>query len=148
MGTTQYHLDILEKRGQVTSARNGFYKYYFPAGVFQDHEKNLLQILNQETSREILMFIIEKKNPTHTDLVQKIRISSPSISWHMSRFIDYKIIKVSKDGKFKRYELNIDPKDLIALMKTYYPNIWKKWSSSLAEIFILLSNERRTDGYD
>ncbi len=142
MGTTQYHLNILEKIGKVNSTRSGLYRYYFPVGIFHDNEKDLLQILNQERGREILMFIIENKNPTHVDIVKKIGRSSSSISWHISRLEDFKLVKGFRDGKFKRYELNIDPKYLIALMKNYYPNMWNKLSGQLAELFILLSNER------
>jgi predicted transcriptional regulator len=144
MGTTQYHLNVLEKAGRISSVRSGLHKYYFPIGVFHDNEKNLLQILNQETSREILMFIVEKGSPTHSDIAQRIGVSSSSISWHISRFEAFEIIRTLKDGKFKRYELNIDPTYLVALMKNYYPNIWNKWSNRLAEIFILLSTERST----
>jgi predicted transcriptional regulator len=142
MGTTQYHLNVLEKTGKISSVRSGLHKYYFPIAVFHDNEKNLLQILNQETSREILMFIVEKGRPTHSDIAQRIGVSSSSISWHISRFETLEIIRTLKDGKFKRYELNIDPKYLVGLMKNYYPNIWNKWSNRLAEIFILLSTER------
>jgi predicted transcriptional regulator len=144
MGSTQYHLNLLEKAGKITSARTGMYRYYFPIGIFHNNEKNLLQILNQEMSREILMFIIEKKNPTHSDIVEKVDISSSALSWHISRLADYQIIKVIRDGKFKRYEMATNPKHLIALMKNYYPNIWSKWSSRLAEIFILLSSEKES----
>ena len=61
MGTAQYQLDRLEKMGRITSTRTGFYKHYFPVGLFQDHEKEILQILSQETARKILMIIIEKQ---------------------------------------------------------------------------------------
>lgn len=123
MGSTQYHLNILEKAGKITSVRTGMYRYYFPIGIFHNNEKNLLQILNQETSREILMCIIEMKNPTHSSIVKEVDISSSALSWHISRLSDYQVIKIIKDGKFKRYELATNPKHLIALMKNYYPNI-------------------------
>jgi predicted transcriptional regulator len=38
MGTVQYQLDKLEKMGKVTSSRRGLYKYYFPAGLFNENE--------------------------------------------------------------------------------------------------------------
>ena len=56
MGTMQYHLNLLEKQN--------LHKYYFPIGLFEKNEKSILQILNQETAREILLSILEKKNPT------------------------------------------------------------------------------------
>src|SRR5438093_11206051 len=55
MGAAQYHLARLEKAGTVTSNRRGLFRYYFPVGVFQDNEKSLLEILSQETARDILI---------------------------------------------------------------------------------------------
>jgi hypothetical protein len=44
---------------KITSARQGSYKFYFSYGIFKDNEKNILQVLSQDTARKILMFIIE-----------------------------------------------------------------------------------------
>lgn len=139
MGTVQHHLNRLEKEGKITSVRNGLYKYYFPIGMFQAKERNLLQILSQETARDILFFIVEKKNPSQSDIVTSIGISSAAVNWHISRLLELDLIDENKDGKFKRYKLNVDSKYLIALMKNYYPNIWSIWSSRIAETFLSLS---------
>ncbi len=77
---------------KITSARQGSYKFYFPYGIFKDNEKNILQVLSQETARKILMFIIERNNPTHTDIVNSIGISAASVNWHVRRLIALKII--------------------------------------------------------
>ena len=69
MGTVQYHLNLLEKNGKTISERHNLHRHYFPVGMFGNNEKNVLKILNQETAREILMFIIEKKDPTQTYIV-------------------------------------------------------------------------------
>ncbi len=139
MGTAQYHLARLEKAGRITSNRRGLFKYYFPIGLFQDNEKNLLEVLSQETAREILMFIIEQKAPTQTDIVERIGVSPASISWHVSRLTEFGIITEVKEGKFKRYQLRGDPKSLISLMKSYYPSLWDRWSNRLAEMFLSMS---------
>lgn len=139
MGTVQYHLGRLENAGRITSNRHGLYKYYFPIGLFQDAEKSLLEILSQETAREIVMFIIEEKNPTQTDIVNKMNVSSASISWHVTRLVEFGIISEIKEGKYKRYQLRGNPKDLMLLMKSYYPSIWDRWSNRLAEMFLSLS---------
>jgi predicted transcriptional regulator len=80
MGTLQYQLVQLEKTGRITSIRRGLYKFYFPSGIFQDNEKDILQILGHETARDILLFIIEHKNPTQTDIVNRIGISPASVN--------------------------------------------------------------------
>jgi predicted transcriptional regulator len=139
MGTAQYHLARLEKAGKVTSNRHGFYRYYFPAGLFGENEKNLLEVLSHETARDIVMFIIEQKSPTQIDIAEKIGVSPASISWHVGRLVQFQIIAEYREGKFKRYKLRGDPKNLATLMRNYYPSLWDRWSNRLAEIFLSLS---------
>lgn len=139
MGTVQHHLNKLGKQGKIISVRNGLYKYYFPAGVFQTREKNLLQILSQVTARDILLLIVEKENPSQTDIVKSIGISHAAVNWHITRLLDLNIISEYREGKFKRYGLILDPIYLVALMKNYYPNIWNILSNRIGETFLGLS---------
>ena len=142
MGTAQYHLDRLEKMGRITSTRLGLYKHYFPVGIFQENEKEILQVLGQETTREILMFIIERQTPTQTDIVSNVGISAASVNWHIRHLIKFKLIEEVKEGKYKRYQLRdreASSRYITMLMRNYYPNIWDKWSNRLAEIFLSLS---------
>jgi predicted transcriptional regulator len=139
MGTVQYHLDKLEKAGRITSQRQGLHKYYFVVGAFEENEKQLLEILSNETAREILMFIIEQKNPSQIEISKHIGISSASVSWQIRRLLDYGIISEIKEGKFKRYNLQGDSKQVVGFLKNYYPSIWNTWSNRLAELFLSLS---------
>ena len=145
MGTVQYHLHKLEKMGRVTSTRRGLYKYYFPAGLFRENEKEILEVLTHETARKILMFIIEQKSPTQTDIVNSVRISARSISWHVGRLIALKMIREIKDGKYKRYQLQDDAKDILTLLRSYYPSVWDKWSMRVVEMFLSLSMSREKE---
>jgi predicted transcriptional regulator len=141
MGTAQYQLDKLEKMGRVTSTRRGLYKYYFPAGLYKENEKEILEVLTHETARKILLFIIEQKNPTQTDIVRYVRISARSVSWHVGRLIDLKIISEIKDVRYKRYQLHEnDTKYIVTLLRNYYPSIWDKWSIRVVEMFLSLSS--------
>lgn len=143
MGTTQYHLDKLEKMGRITSTRSGLHKHYFPIGVFGENEKEILQVLGQETTREIIMTVIEKQSPTQTDIVKRVGISGPSVSWHLKRLMAIKLLEEIKDGKHKRYKVFdiTTSKYITTLMRNYYPTVWNKWSNRLIEIFLSLSNE-------
>ena len=141
IGSVQYQLLKLEKMQRITSSRRGSHKFYFLHGLFKDNERNLLQFFRQETAREILMFIIEQKNPTQTDIVNSIGISAASVNWHVRHLIDFKIIGGAKEGKYTRYQLShsSDSKYIVTLLKNYYPSIWDKWSNRLAEMFLSLS---------
>lgn len=141
-GTVQYHTDRLEKMGRITSTPSGLHKHYFPVGVFQNNEKEILQILSQETTRQILMFIVEQKSPTQTDIVNSVGISASSVNWHMRHLIEFKLVEEIKEGKYKRYQLQdrkVSSKYITALMRNYYPAIWEKWSDRLIEIFLNMS---------
>lgn len=142
MGTAQYHLEKLEKMGRVVSARHGLYKHYFPVGIFKENEKEILQVLGQETAREILMFIIEENAPTQTEIVNRVGISPASVNWYVKHLMKIKLVVETKDGRHKRYRLHdrdASSKYITMLMRNYYPNIWDKWSNRLAEIFLSLS---------
>lgn len=141
-GTVQYHTDRLEKMGRITSTTSGLYKHYFPVGVFQNNEKEILQILSQETTRQILMYIVEQKSPTQTDIVNSVGISASSVNWHMKRLLEFRLVEEIKEGKYKRYQLHdrkVSSKYITALMRNYYPAIWEKWSDRLIEIFLSIS---------
>jgi predicted transcriptional regulator len=141
-GTVQYHTDRLEKLGRITCTTSGLYKHYFPVGVFQNNEKEILQILSQETTRQILMYIVEQQSPTQTDIVNSVGISASSVNWHMKRLLEFKLVDEIKEGKYKRYQLHdrkVSSKYITALMRNYYPAIWEKWSDRLIEIFLSFS---------
>jgi len=146
MGTVQYQLDKLEKMGRITSSRHGLYKYYFAAGLFKENEKDILEVLTHETARKILMFIIEQKSPTQTDIVNSVKISARSISWHVGRLVALKIITEIKDGKYKRYQLHEnDAKYILTLLRSYYPSIWDRWSTRVVDMFLSLSITREKE---
>jgi predicted transcriptional regulator len=141
-GTVQYHTDRLEKMGKISSTRSGLYKHYFRVGIFQRNEKEILQILGQETTRQIMMFIVEQQVPTQTDIVNSIGISPSSVNWHMRRLVAIGLIEEIKEGKYKRYQLQdrkISSKYMVTLMRNYYPAIWEKWSDRLIDIFLSMS---------
>lgn len=141
MGTTQYHLDKLEKMGKIISTRNGLRKFYFPIGVFQENEKEILKILGQETARELLMIIIENQTPTQKEIATIMKISGSSVNWHLQRLIAVKLVEEIKNTRYKRYRI-IDKetsKYITTLMQNYYPHIWNRWSNRLIDVFLSLS---------
>ena len=144
VGTIQYQLKKLEDNGKIISLENYFYKFYFPIGVFQERQKELLQVLNHESLRTILFYIIEKQNPSKNEIANYLNVSYSSVNWHLERLISYNMIIEKKDGKSIRYSLNTNfnnTRELVNLLKTHYKSIWNNWANRLAEMFLLLSND-------
>ncbi len=143
IGTAQYHLSLLEKTGKITSFRRGFYKFYFLSGLFENNEKDILQVFRQETSREILLFVLENKNPTQTEIANKVGISRAAINWHINRLIHLNLLNEQRVGKYKRYQVPfIHYKYIISLLKSHYPSVWNTWSNRLVDLFLALSDEK------
>jgi predicted transcriptional regulator len=143
-GAVQYHLYRLEKLHLISSTRRGLYRFYFPYGLFQDNEKDILQILGQETARDILLFIIERKSPTQTEIAARMRISPASVNWQIKRLIALNLVHEIKEGKYKRYKLTKTrdsdcSKHILAMLKNYYPTIWNTWNARWAELFLSFS---------
>lgn len=144
IGTIQYQLNKLEKDGKIVSIYHRFYKFYFPNGVFQDHEKEILQVLNNASLRNVLLLIIEKKHPSKHDIANLLNISYSSVNWHLEQLMSYGMIVEKRDRKFIRYSMNDDLNyvpEIIKLLKNHYRSIWNNWANRLAEIFLLLSDD-------
>lgn len=145
MGTTQYHLNILEKMGRVTSERHSLYRMYYPAGVFESNQKQILKVLTQETTRDILLFIIEMKNPTQTEIADRIKVSAASANWHIQKLIKLDLINETRDGKYKRYSMIGKSDQIVELIKNYQPKIWQRWSDRIVEMFLSMEVGGKND---
>ncbi|AFU59563.1 MAG: hypothetical protein QXX64_01555 [Nitrososphaera sp.] len=63
------------------------------------------------------------------------------MNWHIKRLEDSKIVDEIREGRFKRYKLHRDSKQVAAMLKNFYPSVWDKWSNRLAEMFLSMSGE-------
>jgi len=57
--------------------------------------------------------------PYSIDIVVSVGISARSVGWHVGYLIDLSIIRESKDGKYKRYELKESNPIYILLIQTF-----------------------------
>ena len=64
--------------------------------VFQEHEKEILQVLNNASLRNVLLLIIEKKNPSKHEITKFLNISYSSVNWHLEQLMSYDMIVENK----------------------------------------------------
>ena len=141
MGTTQYHLNRLEKMGIITSKKR-FHRSYFPSSVNLESDKKILQIISQERTRQIILQIIERRRPTQIELYKHIGIPRSSIGWHLQQLLAIDIVEEIRDGRYKRYQIaggnsGYLCKRIICLMKNHYPSLWDQWTDRIMELFFL-----------
>ncbi len=142
MGDTQHHLNFLEKAGSVRSRRMSIYKVYYAASILEERQESILAILRLETPRSILLYLIENPGASQGEIAKHLGFASPTINWHTSRLIEIGLVHSRKDGRFVKYNIEGDLKEITALLKSFYPTIWDKLSNRLVDLFLDISATR------
>ncbi len=132
-GDAQYHLYWLERHGFIETSRNGFHRFVFPAGVFNQQEKVLLGLLSQESPRAIILLLIENVEMTQSELARRTGHSQPTISWHMERLVSSGVVNRDKSKNKVRYQVASDPALILRLVKDYHRSVWRRWRATLGE---------------
>lgn len=140
MGDVQYHIHKLERDGRITSTRRGLYKFFYPADLFGERQREVLSVLGLDRPRELLLNIIERPESTQEDLASAAGISQATVSWHMKRLVDLGIVTKGQKGRVATYSAT-GGGEIATFIKTYHPTVWESWSSRLADIFIAYSQE-------
>jgi predicted transcriptional regulator len=148
MGDIQYHLSTLEKTSLIKSRRIGVFRMYYTISIFGERQESLLAMLGQEAPRDIIIFLIENPGASQSEIACYKRFSAPTINWHMSRLIEIGLISSRKEGKFVKYYVEGNIKEITSLLKRYYPSIWSKLSNRLAELFLDISAGSRLETND
>ena len=139
MGDVQHHLTTLEKTGFVKARRISVYKVYYPVSILKERHESILAVLQQETPRTLLLYLIENPGASQGELATLLECSAPTVNWHMSKLRQFGLVNYYKDGKFVKYIIEGDPKDITNLLKSYYPTVWNRLSSRLADLFLDIS---------
>ena len=134
MGVIQYHLYALEKERKIISRRRGFYKKFYPTLVFGDRELEIMDVLGQETERDLLLFLMQNPNASQKELSGYARVSPSSINWHMQRLSKARLIETAREGANVKYLVKVNRVEILTLLKNYHPAIWERWADRLADI--------------
>ena len=125
-GVLSYHLNLLDNSGKIRVNRlNNRVTRYFSYDVSL-HETYVIGLLRQETSRKIIMYILEKGTCGFNDIIIHTRKVPSTISWHMARLKAANIVKVRKQYEFNFYEIGMDRLILQDLLSKYKSSFTEK----------------------
>jgi len=145
MGDTQHHLGVLDKLGLIKSRRKGMYKVYYTVSILRKRDEDILAVLQQETPRDIILHLVENPGSTQGEISKYMRLTAPTINWHMSNLINAHLVTSYKDGRYVKYFIEGNVNDIVGLLKLYYPTVWSKLSDRLAELFLDLASGSKPD---
>lgn len=92
LGTTLYHLDLLESRDLISARRDGRYKRYFCGLEVGRREKDLLSALRHEAPRRIVHALLLQGESTQRELCRAIDLSRSTLSFHVNDLVDREIV--------------------------------------------------------
>jgi predicted transcriptional regulator len=118
-GVLSYHLNLLDNSGKVRVHRvNNRVTRYFSHDV-SIVESYVIGILRQNTTRKIIIYILESGPCGFNDIVKYTKKVPSTVSWHLSRLKDANIIKVRRQNELNYYEIKIDKFTLQKLLNKY-----------------------------
>jgi len=135
MGTIQYHLVMLEKEGKIKSVKTRFYKNYYR---IDESDEKILSVLNLDSPRNIIMYLIQHEPSTHQEISKGVELSSSTISWHMKRLIELQVVQTKYSGKYTIYSLN-DKDNVLNNLKKCKSTTWSSMINNMADVFSALN---------
>jgi len=131
MGTIQYYLAMLEKEGKIKSIKTKFYKNYYHV---DESDEEILSVLNLDSPRSIVMYLIQHEPSTHKEIANGVGLSSSTVSWHMKRLIELQIVQTEYSGKYTIYNL-IDRDNVLINLKKYKSTTWNSMINNMTDVF-------------
>ena len=125
-GVLSYHLRCLDNSGKIKVNRvNNRVTRYFSYDV-SSKESYVIGLLRQETTRKIILYILEKGACGFNDIMIHTRKVPSTISWHMTRLKAANIVKVRRQNEFNYYEIGMDRLILQDLLSKYTTSFTEK----------------------
>ena len=136
MGVLQYHLYRLERERAIVSVRHGLYKRFYAERRLKVEDHEILNILSQETERDIVLYLLKNPLATQKELSEFARISASSTNWHMKRLSEAGFVTARKERGFVFYTAAGDRARILTLLRNYHPRIWERWAERLADLLV------------
>lgn len=102
-GTTVYHLRRLEKNDFVKSEKKGRYRRFFPAAGYMEQEREVLSVLQNETTKDVAELVLEQPGLNQSAVCDELDISPSLANWHLSELIDAELVERERRGRTVHY---------------------------------------------
>jgi Uncharacterized protein conserved in archaea len=102
-GLLQHHLDTLEEYGVLVSESHQGKRRVFVAQELDEDERTVLSSLRYETTRHILLFLLENGPARNGEIVEEVGVSPPTVSWHTSRLVEEEVVTEVSEGRTTLY---------------------------------------------
>ena len=137
VGSLQYHLEYLQKRGFLTIQKEGkFVRYYAMRTKKIVEDKDLMGLLRQEQPRHILLFLLQRRFATNEKIAQAVNLSQSTTSAYLKKMLETGALQRRKSGR--KTHFSISNKEKIAQLLAQYK---KSFLDELVDNFVEVWSE-------
>ena len=147
----EYHLNVLERLGLVTSQEEGGYRRFFPARDAKvplgRTEKQWLGLLRQPVPLGIALFLIENPGAAHKDIADVVPVTKSTLTYHLKNMESAGLVVREPLGVGREFRLQ-DAEKVLALLRAYQPtpDLVAAYGDMWAQIFGALGTQEPDEG--
>ncbi|MFH1100948.1 MAG: winged helix-turn-helix transcriptional regulator [Methanobacteriota archaeon] len=115
-----YHLAYLERAEIVTTVKEEGNRRYYATGKLGMTERRRISILRKEIPLRIILYLLQYPYSTHKEILEQLEIVKSTLSYHITKLLNYGLIRVHAQDKGKTYTV-VNEKEIITLLIKYKP---------------------------
>lgn len=124
----KYHLEYLEARNLLASQHDANYVRWYvksegilgPQETISRREKEILAQLRRPIPLHVALLLFERETVTHAELLPLVGVAHGTLHYHLKNMERSGVVRSSKEGRERRYEL-VERETLLALLMRYRP---------------------------
>jgi predicted transcriptional regulator len=118
VSTLEYHTYHLVRHGHLSTREDGGFKSFYPAEGIDRRDKDILYLVRHEGPRRICAHLLLSPGATPGDLKTVTALSAPTLSFHLKKLRDARLVREEPAGRTKRLFVE-DPERVASVLVTY-----------------------------
>jgi len=119
IGVVEYHLHRLLRSGRIASVKYGSKKVYYSSGELPERDASLIAMLRDRVTRQIVLQLITWPGLRFTDILDRVKTSKSTLSFHLSRLVKASILYQEPVGREKFFWV-AEPEHVARTLATFH----------------------------
>jgi predicted transcriptional regulator len=112
-GSVKYHLSVLLIERKIVRKKEGKLMYLFMNGGTDPEKKRMYGYIMSHPKQEILKIIQDEPGIGNKDIAERLGLDRSTVHWHLSQFLDEKMVVSQWDGRNLNYSLTQEVDEIL-----------------------------------
>ena len=119
LSLAQYHLYNLERNSLIVAEiEEGYKRYYVQDSEVGSREKQIISLLRRDIPLQIVLHLLKKNLAKHKELLEFVNVSPSTLSYHLTKLVEYEILDVQTYGEEKGYKIK-NRREILRILLQY-----------------------------